>query len=326
VRTWWLRPVTDEDLVAFADGRLARRDAERVAAHLRNHPDDADRVRAYVEQDARLRKLYDRVLDEPVPARLGRLMERPRAGVPRGLAAGLGLAALSLAALAALLGVFGPGSDALRSAGRSFFELGDERPLEEAVAPRISSFAAAVLAARAAEPEAAHGTLATPGADAKVARMPDAAAAPDLGSLGLRLASVAERREGAHSFTEYVYRDAQGARVALYEAEPEAQAWLAAREDVDALCAVNHAGTHLVEWILEGRRYVLVGDRSLAELTRLALHARAAHPLPLLAGQAGPAQAAPEAPAREASAASHLEPSPAPTREPVLVHSPAQEM
>lgn len=61
------RPVSDEDLSAFADGALPRRRAARVAAHLRSEPADADRIHAYWRREAALKKAFDVDADEPGP-------------------------------------------------------------------------------------------------------------------------------------------------------------------------------------------------------------------------------------------------------------------
>lgn len=88
-------PITGEDLSAFADGRLSRARAVRVAAHLREHPEDADRIHAYWRQEAALRRAFDSALRESPPA----WRDRPGRGTGRrrGYAAFAGAAAILLA-------------------------------------------------------------------------------------------------------------------------------------------------------------------------------------------------------------------------------------
>lgn len=46
--------ISASELSAFADGQLSRARSAQVAAHLRRHPEDADRVHAYWRQEAEL--------------------------------------------------------------------------------------------------------------------------------------------------------------------------------------------------------------------------------------------------------------------------------
>ncbi|RMD62030.1 MAG: anti-sigma factor [Alphaproteobacteria bacterium] len=64
------RPVTREELHAYADGTLAARRRAEVTAYLESDPQAAARVAAYRRQNAALQEAFDPVLDEPVPARL----------------------------------------------------------------------------------------------------------------------------------------------------------------------------------------------------------------------------------------------------------------
>lgn len=65
-----MKPVTDVELHGYADGALSGGAKAEMEAWLRAHPEDAERVRAYAEQNALLRSLYGPVLEEPVPAAL----------------------------------------------------------------------------------------------------------------------------------------------------------------------------------------------------------------------------------------------------------------
>ena len=72
-----MKPVTEVDLHTYVDGGLSETAKAEMEAWLRAHPEDAERVRAYAEQNALLRSLYNAVLEEPVPAAL--LAVHPRA-------------------------------------------------------------------------------------------------------------------------------------------------------------------------------------------------------------------------------------------------------
>jgi anti-sigma factor RsiW len=65
-----VKPVTEAELHAYLDGGLSEGATAEIEAWIRAHPEDAERMRAYAEQNAALRSLYNPVLDEPVPAAL----------------------------------------------------------------------------------------------------------------------------------------------------------------------------------------------------------------------------------------------------------------
>jgi anti-sigma factor RsiW len=69
------------DLLAYADGLLDRDPGHKAAveAYLRKHPKEAARVRDYAAQNDEIRRRYDAILAEPVPARLqAALANRPK--------------------------------------------------------------------------------------------------------------------------------------------------------------------------------------------------------------------------------------------------------
>jgi len=72
-----VKPVNEAELHTYIDGALSEGARAEVEAWLASHPEDAERVRAYAEQNALLRSLYNPVLDEPVPS--GLLTVRPHA-------------------------------------------------------------------------------------------------------------------------------------------------------------------------------------------------------------------------------------------------------
>lgn len=72
-----MKPVTEAEVHTYVDGELSESAKAEMEAWLRAHPEDAERVRAYSEQNTLLRSAYDAVLEEPVPAAL--LAVRPSA-------------------------------------------------------------------------------------------------------------------------------------------------------------------------------------------------------------------------------------------------------
>ncbi len=78
--------VNEARLHAYVDGVLDENERHEMQAHLAAHPDDADRVRAYVAQNEALHRAFDDVLDEPHALRVG-ASARERWGWPIALAA-----------------------------------------------------------------------------------------------------------------------------------------------------------------------------------------------------------------------------------------------
>lgn len=93
-------PVRERDLLAYVDDRLPAARRRRVEAFLATTPGARSRIDAFLEQNARLRRHFAGMLDEPVPVALQEVLRRGRrpAASPRrrwawaaGLAALLGL-------------------------------------------------------------------------------------------------------------------------------------------------------------------------------------------------------------------------------------------
>ncbi len=90
--------ITENDLLAYADGALTGAELSAVEAYLAVHPEEAARVKAWQRQNDTLRALYDPVAGEPVPSRLSayRIAQTRRTAAfqvsRRAVAAGLFLA------------------------------------------------------------------------------------------------------------------------------------------------------------------------------------------------------------------------------------------
>lgn len=63
-------PISEHDLQAYADGRLAADRMTQVEAWLAAHPEQRAQLDAWRAQAAALHRAYDPLLDAPVPARL----------------------------------------------------------------------------------------------------------------------------------------------------------------------------------------------------------------------------------------------------------------
>lgn len=77
------RPINEDDLNGFIDGRLDADERARVAAYLDAHPDVAQRTQAYFGQRDMLRAAFAPVVEEPVPPELNlaHMIETRRHGV-----------------------------------------------------------------------------------------------------------------------------------------------------------------------------------------------------------------------------------------------------
>lgn len=62
--------ITEADLQAYVDGLLPKDRLEEIASYVEQHPDEAERLRTFRQQNQALHLLFDPVLDEPLPARL----------------------------------------------------------------------------------------------------------------------------------------------------------------------------------------------------------------------------------------------------------------
>jgi hypothetical protein len=65
--TMMSRHITLDDIQDYIEGRLVPADEGRVEGYLRDNPIEAARVEALRSQAARLRKLGEEILTEPVP-------------------------------------------------------------------------------------------------------------------------------------------------------------------------------------------------------------------------------------------------------------------
>ena len=74
--TWRHDPITDLDLMAYADGQPDAARRQTVEAHLAATPDDAAMVEAIIAQNAALRLALAGIAEEPVPERLKAVLER----------------------------------------------------------------------------------------------------------------------------------------------------------------------------------------------------------------------------------------------------------
>ena len=75
-----IRSIEEDDLQAWVDGRLAPEDIEAVEIYFAGHPELREQWSQYAEQREELRVAFARLVEQPIPARLGvaRLMAAQR--------------------------------------------------------------------------------------------------------------------------------------------------------------------------------------------------------------------------------------------------------
>lgn len=208
-----MKPTTEVELHAYVDGALSEGDRAEVEAWIASHPEEAERLRAYAEQNALLRSFYNPVLEEPVPATL--LAVRPRAW--RGYAVAAGIFVLGIGLGWFVRGVF--------------------------VTPQIVSLPLARQAATAHivySPEVRHPVEVTADEEEHLVRwlskrLGTALKAPKLSPLGYELVGGRLLSGPQGPVAHFMYQDARGQRLTLYvsrqRGEPRDTAFRFSQED-----------------------------------------------------------------------------------------------
>jgi len=65
-----IRPVLEEELLAYVDNALDEARRAEIEAYMRQHPDVAHRIDAYIAQSKQLRTAFDPIVQEPIPLKL----------------------------------------------------------------------------------------------------------------------------------------------------------------------------------------------------------------------------------------------------------------
>jgi anti-sigma factor RsiW len=203
-------PVTENELHAYVDAALTAARRAEVEAHLSANPEDAARVKAWLEQKLALRALYNPVLEEPLPERLlvaaapleGPAMQRPflsRWSLER-IAAGL-----LVAALGGVAGWFG------HARYQPPPQIAQAVPL-----PRQAAVAHVVFSPDVRRPVEVRAEQ----EDQLVAwlskRLGTAVRPPKLGALGYELIGGRLLPGNSGPVAQFMYHDASGQRLTLY--------------------------------------------------------------------------------------------------------------
>ncbi len=243
------RPICEDDLHAWADGRL---DAERraeVEAWLAEDPARAERVADWRADAQLLRAAYDPVAAEPIPARLRAVVER------RPVRSWRAAAAVGWLALGLLAG------------GLGGYQAGRETAPETVAAsdlPRQAALAHAVYS-----PEIRHPVEVGAEEEAHLVawlskRLGAPVRVPDLAAKGFALLGGRLIPTPAGAGAQFMYEDAGGRRLTLY---------VSGREAGDVPSAFRYAeenGIAVFYWVDERFAYALSGQFGRSDLLPLA--------------------------------------------------------
>ena len=264
--------IDDELLSAWVDGELDGRAEQRlqVEAWLREHPQDAARVRQWAADRDALRERLAGTLDEPVPAQVRALVlnqaEAPRRWLQAAVAAGLLLAG---GVIGALLGRQWPGA-------------------ESAAAPAATSASAnayansggwvqrAAFAHSVYVPEPRHAVEVKAQEEHLARWLTRRIDVPvklfDLHEQGFELVGGRLLPDGPGKSAQLMYQDAQGIRVTVYLRKPEV--------GTDAAFRYERQGdVGLFYWVESGAGYALVGALPKEQLLALAQVIYRQHPV-----------------------------------------------
>ncbi|WP_226574537.1 anti-sigma factor family protein [Acuticoccus sediminis] len=265
-----VRPITEDDLNLYVDGRLDHARHTEVAAYLDAHPDVARRVQGFRDQRDRLRAALQPVVEEPIPSELDlrRLIaeRHPAPSGPdaaaRGRRAGARVAGgwMRAAAALVLLCVGALGGWSLRGMGA---------PAVEGVGALAREAAAsyAVYAPDRLHPVEIRADDRAALDDWMAARLGRAVAIPDLAPSGYRFMGgrIVPTEHGPAVLL--MYDDDKGTRLALLTRPM--------RADRDAPMSAHGDGeVNGVTWADAGLGYSLVGPKSADTLHPLADEAR----------------------------------------------------
>ncbi|WP_028996931.1 anti-sigma factor family protein [Azohydromonas australica] len=244
--------IDDELLSAWLDDELDPAQRTQVEQWLREHPQDAERVRQWGADRDALRARFDLVLSEPVPASMQRLL-RPRP-----------LSQRPWARAAAVLLLVGGG--AVLGAG-AMWRWQDLLPEPLAQSPRQWVHRAAVAHAVYA-PEQRHPVEVGANEEHLVRWLTKRTALPvklfDLQPQGFTLVGGRLLPDAEGPSAQLMYEDSEKHRVTVYLRKPEAGTPAAFRFE-------RQDGLNLFYWVESGCGYALVGDLPRDQLLALAM-------------------------------------------------------
>lgn len=241
-------PIDERDLQGYVDRQLDPARHAQVEAYLAEHPADAERVRAYAQQNQALHALFAPVLAEPVPARLANFAVAKWRPSMR--------AAASVAAFATAL-TFAAG---LGWTARGYMQ---------APVPVQAGWTQRALVAHAVyTPEVLHPVEVGAEQEAHLAtwltkRLGTSVRAPHLQAAGFELVGGRLLPDATAPAAQFMYQNAAGLRITLY-VNPDVDG------EVTAFRYEHNGRVGAFYWIDGGVGYALAGEMERAPLLALA--------------------------------------------------------
>jgi len=242
-----MKTLNESELQAYTDGQLDPLRLAEVEAWLAVHPDDAERVVSYRLQNAALHALFDPVLNEAIPQRLGRPERNSWSMFPQ----------LRYAAVVAWLAI----------GGTLGWLLHDARETPSVAAMSLASQAA--IAHTVYSPEVRHPVEVGADQEAHLTawlskRLGAPLKVPHLAATGYELVGGRLLPGSNGPAAQFMYQDARGQRLTLYvrtdKADNQETAFRYAREE----------NVGVFYWIDGPFGYALSGDLEKSELLRVA--------------------------------------------------------
>jgi anti-sigma factor RsiW len=203
-----IRPIAEDDLQAWVDGRLTPADAEAVEAYFAAHPELRERWSQYAEQREEMRAAFAGSVEKPIPARLRvtRLMGERRRRRQRQFA--------RIAAAVALLVVGGIGGWAVR-------DFLPALTLSASAVLASSVFDDAIAAHRTFSVETRHPVEVGANEEAHLVqwlskRLGHRLTVPDLSGLGFQLMGGRLLPADSGPAAWFMYEDGRGTRLSCY--------------------------------------------------------------------------------------------------------------
>ncbi len=247
------RPIGEDDLQAFVDGRLPPPRREAVSVYLNDHPELAARVAREVEQREALRARLAFKAQEPIPARLrvANIMAARRHS-PRARSAAVA-AALAWLAIGSVLG----------AAGGAWWTSRSHVPAESA---RVAENA--IAAHRIYVSERLHPVEVPAEQEAHLVqwlsrRVGRPLSAPNLTAQGYRLIGGRLLPDSGEPAALFMYENAGGTRLTLYARSGGAEEQTSFRFE-------QQEGVSAFSWIDNGLSYVVTAKEDRARLLPIA--------------------------------------------------------
>lgn len=205
--------VSETDLQAWVDARLAPPRQHEIDAYLAEHPDQAERLRAYQAQKRAIKALFDPVLNEALPENLHRLTEAPaRPAVDRPPAAFFSRFSLQRLAAGVLVALLGGAAGWL---GHAQYQASD-RLARLAPLPHQAAVAHVVYS-----PDVRRPVEVTADQEEQLVkwlskRLGTPVSPPKLGAVGYELVGGRLLPGNSGPVAQFMYQDASGQRLTLY--------------------------------------------------------------------------------------------------------------